>query len=109
MSENIFTRDLFATRTGSAIRRYVFPVFLISWGIFKIIRREAYISSFAYHGFDAACIGVGYVGAGLLCIAYYTLTPRTPREEKYRKAAVWLSVCIFTVSFSIALFRNIRF
>ncbi|HXC02656.1 MAG TPA: hypothetical protein VNU49_08400 [Opitutaceae bacterium] len=108
MSQSIFTRDLFSTRAGRFTRRFIFPLLLIAFGALKICRRFSWIGGYEYHGFDAVCIGIGYIGAGLLCSAYYTFSPHNPAEEKIRRLALWIALFVFAAGFSIPIFRNIH-
>jgi hypothetical protein len=108
MSQSIFTRDLFSTRAGRFTRRFIFPLLLVAFGTLKICRRISWIGGYEYHGFDAVCIGIGYIGAGLLCSAYYTFCPRNPMEEKIRQRALWATLFVLAASFSIPILRNIH-
>ena len=109
MRTNILTLDLFATRPRRFIRQYVLPFALVAVGVLKIWRKHSWLGGYHYEGFDAVLIGVGYISAGAICAAWYTFPRRTPKEEKFRQAILWVGFTAFTVSLAIPLFRNLVF
>jgi hypothetical protein len=105
--KSVWTRDLFATRVGRVFVTFILSPLLVAEGVLAIINRHARWKSFDYSGSDAAFIGIGEIGMGLVMMALYAYPLARFGDTWFRRAAIWCGLACVFVGFSVALFRNI--
>ncbi len=104
---SIWTRDLLDNPVGRFIQALVLPPVVLASGFIDIVNRHARFKYFDYRGLDAACIGAGKIGIGLMLLSAFTFSARDYGDSRFRAAANWAGLACFVIGFSVALFRNI--
>ena len=103
----IWTRDLLDNPAGRVLRRYVFPGLLLAIGIAEVITQKAKYKRYEYNGFDAVCIGVGFISIGLMSLVAVTPQISEKIDLRLKSRMMFVLSVVFICAFGTALLRNI--